>query len=349
VASATGRRPVFRSTLDAKYPYICRNPWVFRYLLEETSSGQFTFHDLIRAFAAARLARDVPEPAVRRGVGRLADYYLSTVSRANAVCSVRRPGTVTGSDGNRQELPFADAPAATAWLESEWSNALRVAGFCARREFKRRCADLTHALADFLLASGHWDEASGAHQLALQACRELDHLPGIARSAFDVSLIYMCTGRSDAALQLGSDAEAAFAALHDSRNRAAALDRIGIIHRNRAQFRYALACHQESLGICRAIGDESGAAWAMLHAGTALRHLGRLEEERVYVTGALDIFRGNGDSRGQALALNNMGTAHYDKGYHRDAMLSYQAARDIFREIGGRLNLAITEHNMGRT
>jgi tetratricopeptide (TPR) repeat protein len=318
------------------------------YLLEEASPGEFGFHDLIRAFAAARFAQDDPEPEVRRGVGRLADYYLNAVNHANEVCSMRRPGTVTGNDSNRQEVPFADAPAAAAWLESEWGNALRVAEYCARREFKRRCADLTHALADFLVASGHWDQASAAHLLALQACRDLDHLPGIARSAFDVSLIYMFTGRSDAALQHGSEAAATFAALHDLRNRAAALDRIGTIHRNTARFRDALAYHQESLDIYRAIGDESGTGSALLHAGAVLWHLGRLEEEMAYLTRALDIFRENGDLRGQALALNNMGTVQYRKGYHRDALLSYQASHDIFREIGGRLSLAVTDHNMGR-
>jgi tetratricopeptide (TPR) repeat protein len=314
------------------------------YLLEETSPGQFGFHDLIRAFAAARFTRDDPQPEVRRGVGRLAEYYLNAASQANDMRSMQQPETI----GNKQEASFTDPPAATAWLESEWGNILRVAEYCARREFKRRCADLTHALADFLFASGHWDQASAAHLLALQACRDLDYLPGIARSAFDVSLIYMLTGQGTAALQHGSEAARTFDALHDLRNRAAALDRIGTIHRNTARFRAALAYHQESLGIYRAIGDESGTAWALLHASSVLWHLGRLEEEMTYLNRALDIFREKGDARAQALVLNNMGTVQYHKGYHRDAMLNYQASHDIFREIGGRLNLAIADHNMGR-
>jgi DNA-binding SARP family transcriptional activator/tetratricopeptide (TPR) repeat protein len=318
------------------------------YLLEEISPGQFSFHDLIRAFAAARFAREDPEPEVRRGVGRLADYYLNTVDHANKACSMRQLETVTGNNGSQQGAPFADTPTAAAWLESEWGNVLHVAEYCARREFKRRCADLTHALAGFLIASGHWEEARAAHLLALQASRDLDYFPGIARSAFDVSLIHMLTGRSEAALQHANEAATTFAALDDPRNRAAALDLIGTIHRNASRFRDALAYHQESLDICRAIGDESGAASALVHAGPVLWHLGRPEEEMAYLTRALDIFRENGDPRGQALALNNMGTVQQIQGYHRDAMRSYQASLDIFREIGGRLNLAIADHNIGR-
>jgi DNA-binding SARP family transcriptional activator/tetratricopeptide (TPR) repeat protein len=319
------------------------------YLLEEISPGRFGFHDLTRTFAAGRFAREDPEPEIRRGVARLADYYLNAVDHANQICFMRPLRTVQGNGGIQQEVPFADTPvAATAWLESEWGNALRVAKYCARHEFKRRCADLSHALADFLIASGHWDDARAAHLLALQACRDLDYLPGIARSAFDVSLVYMFTGRGDAALQYANEAENIFATLDDARNRAAALDRIGTIHRNASRFRDALAYHQESLDICRVIGDESGAASALVHAGAVLWHLGRLEEEMAYLTRALDIFRENGDPRGQALALNNMGTVQQHKGYHRDAIRSYRASHDIFREIGGQLNLAIADHNIGR-
>jgi DNA-binding SARP family transcriptional activator len=319
------------------------------YLLEETTPGQYGFHDLIRAFAADRFAREDSGPKVRRGVDRLAHYYLNAVDYTSELCSMQQPGSAAEIHDRRQEMPFADTPAAaTAWLESEWGNTMRVAEHCARHEFKRRCADLTHALAEFLIASGHWDEARAAHLIALQACRDLDYLPGIARSAFDISLIYMLTGRSEAALQHASEAATAFATLDDPRSRAAALDRIGIIHRNASRFRYALAYHQESLEICRAIGDTSGTAASLVHAGAVLWYLGRLKEEMTCLIEALDIYRENGDLRGQALALNNIGTVQHHQGYHRDAMQSYQASRDIFREIGGLLNLAIADHNMGR-
>jgi DNA-binding SARP family transcriptional activator/tetratricopeptide (TPR) repeat protein len=319
------------------------------YLLDEISPGRYTFHNLSRAFAAARCAEADPRSEVRHGVGRLTDHYLTAVHHASVVRSRQEPGAVEGDGNGQPEMPFADTHAAAgAWLESEWSNALRVAEYCARHEFKRRCADLTHALADFLIASGHWDEARTAHLLALQACRELEYIPGIARSAFDLSLIYMFTGRNESALKQANEAATAFGEINDLRNRAAALDRIGTIHRNGSRFRDALAYHEESLEICRAIGDESGVASALVHAGAALWHLGRLDEEMACLTCALNIFREKGDLRGQAWALNNMGTVQQHQGYHRDAMRSYQASRDIFRQIGGRLSLAITDHNMGR-
>ena len=319
------------------------------HLLEETSPGRFGFHDLIRAFAAARFADEDAEPEIRHGVSRLAVYYLRAVNLASELRHAHQLEPPASGNGQQHLIPFEDTPeAAAAWLESEWGNALRVAGACARHEWKRLGADLLHALAEFLETSGHWDDAIAGHLMALQACRDLDDLPGIARSAFDLSLMCMRTGRSEAALEHAMEAAAAFGTLGDRRGKAAALDRIGIIHRNAARFRDGLAYHQEALDIFRAVSDMPGLAKAFVHAGIALGCLGRLQEELNYVGRALDIYRQNGDLRGQAIAHNNIGTVQALQGYHRDAMSNYQASHDIFRQIGGRQNLAIADHNMAR-
>jgi DNA-binding SARP family transcriptional activator len=315
------------------------------HLLEETSPGRFGFHDLTRTFAAARSPGIDQRRNIRQGIRRLGDFYLRAVNHADLVRRHETPAT----DGSDPLVPFTDTSAdASAWLESEWGNVLRVAEQCARHEFKRLCADLVHALGDFLEASGHWDDALAGHLIALQACRDLDDLAGAARSALDASLIYLRTARNEPALQHATEAAEAFGVLGDNRGRAAALNRIGVIHRNTARFRNALAYHQEALAIYEAVGDSRGLAMALVNAGTDLWYLGRFQEEITYLSRALDIFRENDDLRNQAAALNNIGTVYHVQGYHRDAMRSFQSSRDIFREIGGRQNLALADHNMAR-
>ena len=316
------------------------------HLLEETSPGRFEFHDLIRTFAATRSPGNDQRKDMIQGIGRLGDYYLRAVNHAN---QVRRRETPATDDGDPHVPPFTDTPsAASAWLESEWANVLRVAQQCARNEFKRRCADLVHSLGEFLEASGHWDDALAGHLIALQACKDLDDAAGAARSALDASLIYLRTARNEPALQHATEAAEAFGVLGDNRGRAAAFNRIGVIHRNTARFRNALAYHQEALAIYEAAGDSRGLAMALVNAGTDLWYLGRFEEEITYLNRALDIYRENDDLRNQAAALNNIGTVQHMQGYHPDAMRSYQSSRDIFREIGGRQNLALADHNMAR-
>jgi tetratricopeptide (TPR) repeat protein len=316
-------------------------------LLEEASGGRFGFHDLIRAFAAFRFAGEDPESEVRHAVGRLADYYIRCAERASHLLRARQHDA--SPEVGESLVPFADtAEAARAWLESEWRNALRVAEHCVRHEWKRRGADLIHALAEFLETSGHWDEAFAGQLMALQASRDQDDLRRTARAAFDLSLTSLLTGHGEAALQHAADATAAFGRLGDKPGQAAALDRIGIIHRNAARFRDALAYHQEALDINREIGDLGGVAKELGNAGIALGLLGRHSEEMSYLRQALDIYRQSDDLRGEAITLNNIGTIQYYRGHHRDALHSYQASRDIFRRVGGRQSLALVDHNLAR-
>jgi DNA-binding SARP family transcriptional activator len=315
------------------------------HLIEEISLGRYGFHDLLRAFAAARSADEDLAKDVRYGIGRQADYYLRAVTHASQV----RRGHRAADDGAPSEMPFVGTPdAAATWLEAEWGNALRVAEQCARHEFKRRCADLVHALGQFLEANGHWDDALAAHLMAAQACRDLDDLPGVARSSLDLSLIYLRTGRADAALQQAVEAAGVFGACGDNRGRAAALNRIGVINRNTARFRDALAYHQEALDIYRAADDSRGVARTLVCTGIALCCLGRIQEGMHSLGQALEIYRESNDLNGQAAALNNMGAVQHLQGYHRDAIQCYQASRDIFCQIGGRQNLALADQNLAR-
>jgi tetratricopeptide (TPR) repeat protein len=319
------------------------------HLLEEMSPGRFGFHDLIRAFAATRFASEDPETEARFAVGRLAEYYIRAVQHANQVVR-EQPAEAPPADGYQPQLtPVINTPAAArAWLEAEWSNALRVAQFCSRHEWKRQCADLIHPLGEFLEAGGHWDVALTAQLMALQACRDLDDLPAAARAAFDLSLTSLRTGHSEEALQHATGAAATFGSLGDKRGQAAALDRVGIIHRNTARFRDALAYHQEAMDIYRDAGDMRGLAETLAHSGVALAELGRHAEVMDSFSEALDIYRQAGDLRGQAITLNNIGVARYNQGYHKDAMQNWQASLNIFREIGGRQNIALLDHNMGQ-
>jgi DNA-binding SARP family transcriptional activator/tetratricopeptide (TPR) repeat protein len=287
-------------------------------LLEEEAPGWFAFHDLVRSFAKGHYAREEADPEVRQAIARLAGNYLLTVVR----------------------LP-AD------WLEAEWRNVLSVAEYCGRQEWKQRCADLVHELAQFMETSGHWGEALNAQRMALDASRDMEDLGRAARAAYDLSLTCLRTGHTDEALQCVGEAAAAFDQLGDQRGRAKALDWTGVVHRNAARFRAALAYHQEAMALSRAADDQVGIGGALLHAATALAALGRYSEEMAYLSEALGIFRLAEDQRGEALALNNIGIAQYRLGLHRDAMRNYQQSHRIFSVIGGEQNLALLEQNMG--
>jgi DNA-binding SARP family transcriptional activator len=318
------------------------------HLLARAPADQFRFHDLIRGYAAVRAAREDPEPEQRQAVARLLDYYLHTADKADRVLYPfrrRMPVSVT-------HLPAA-SPAlgtqedAAGWLESEWRNILRAAQHACRHEWKRKCADLTHVLADFVEIKAYWDEAITSHALALQACRDLADPARIAQASLELSVVSQQTGRHEAALSLAEDAAAMYRSLDDRRGEAEALDQIGMAHQRAARCREALAYFHEARLLYHDAADRHGVANTLSHSGIACWHLGHYPDAMDHLRKALSLYRDAGDRRGEAKTLNNLGRMQLYCGYHRDALEGYQKSLEIFREIGGAQNEAILYHNIG--
>jgi DNA-binding SARP family transcriptional activator len=318
------------------------------HLLARAPADQFCFHDLIRGYAAVRAAREDPEPEQRQAVARLLDYYLHTADKADRVLHPfrrRMPVSVT-------HLPAA-SPAlgtqedAAGWLESEWRNILRAAQHACRHEWKRKCADLTHVLADFVEIKAYWDEAIASHTLALQACRDLADPARIAQASLELSVVSQQTGRHEATLSLAEDAATIYRSLADRRGEAEALDQIGMAHQRAARSREALAYFHEARILYRDAADQRGVANTLSHSGIACWQLGRYPDAMAHLRKALSLYRNVGDRRGEAKTLNNLGRMQLYCGYHRDALEDYQKSLEIFSEIGGAQNEAILYHNIG--
>jgi DNA-binding SARP family transcriptional activator/tetratricopeptide (TPR) repeat protein len=319
------------------------------HLLARAADGQFRFHDLIRGYAAVRAARDAPEAEQRQAVGRLLDYYLHVADQADRVLHPFRRRT--------PPVPVTHLPAATpalgtqedaaGWLESEWRNILQAAQHAGRHEWKQKCADLTHLLAEFLEIRAFWDEAIPAHTLALQACRELADPARIAQAALDLSAVRQQIGRQEASLPLAEEAAAVYRSLSDRRGEAEALDQIGMAHQRAARSREALAYFHEARILYGAAADQRGVAGTLSHSGIACTQLGRYPEALAHLREALSLYRSAGDRRGEAKTLNNLGRMQLYCGYHRDALEAYQESLQIFRDIGGAQNEAILCHNIG--
>jgi DNA-binding SARP family transcriptional activator/tetratricopeptide (TPR) repeat protein len=318
------------------------------YLLTRAPDDQFRFHDLIRGYAALRAARDDPEAEQRQAIGRLLDYYLHTADHADRVLHPfrhRRPVAVS--------QPPAASPAvateedAASWLESEWRNILQAAQHAGRHEWKQKCADLTHVLADFMEIRAYWDEAIAAHTLALEACRDLADPARIAQASLALSAVRQQSGRYEAARQPAEEAAAIYRSLADPRGEAEALDQLGLVHQRTARSREALAYFREAWLLYLNAGNQRGVADALSHSGIACWHLGRYPEATDHLSNALSLYCDAGDRRGEAKTLNNLGRIHLYRGYHRDALDAYQRSLQIFREIGGAQHEAIVHHNIG--
>jgi DNA-binding SARP family transcriptional activator len=318
------------------------------HLVTRAPDGQCHLHDLIRGYAAVRAARDDPEAEQRQAIGRLLDYYLHTADHADRVLHpFRRRRPVATGQPPAASPPVTTEEDAARWLEAEWRNILQAAQHAGRHEWKQKCADLIHVLADFMEIGTHWDEAIAAHTLALEACRDLADPARIAQASLALSAVRQQSGRYETARQPAEEAAAIYRSLADPRGEAQALDQLGLVHQRTARSREALAYFREARLLYLDAGDQRGVADALSHSGIACWHLGRYPEATDHLNEALSLYRGAGDRRGEAKTLNNLGRIHLYRGYHRDALGAYQRSLQIFHEIGGAQHEAIVHHNIG--
>jgi tetratricopeptide (TPR) repeat protein len=318
------------------------------HLLVRAPAGQFRFHDLIRGYAALRAAHEDSRAEQRQAVGRLLDYYLRTADEADQILHPFRRRTPVP----RPRLAAASSALSTqqdaaGWLESEWHNILQAAQYASQHEWKKKCADLTHALAGFMEIRAYWDEAIAAHTRALQAGRDLADPARTARAALELSEVSQQTGRYEVALPLAEDAAEIYRSLADRRGEADALDQIGMAHLRAGRSREALAYFQEARILYLYIADQHGVATTLSHSGIASWQLGRYPDAIEHLDEALSVYRNVGDRRGEAKTLNNLGRMQLYLGYHRDALKGYLKSLEIFRQIGGPQNEAILYHNIG--
>ena len=318
------------------------------HLLSRAPGGQFVFHGLIRGYAAMCAERDDSASVRRQAIGRLLDYYLHTADEADRGLYPfrhRMPVSVTRPPAAGPALAMPEE--AAAWLEAEWRNVLQAAQYAARHEWKRKCADLIHALAGFVQVKAYWPEAIAAHTLALQASRDIADPGRIALAALELSEVSQETGRHEAMLPLAEDAASIYRSQGDRRGEAHALDQMGMAHARVTRYREALAYFQEARILYRGAEDQHGLADTLSHAGITCWHLGRYPDATDHLQEALALYREVGDRRGEAKTLSNLGRMKLMSGYHRDALDAYQSSLKIFAEIGGAQNEAILYHNIG--
>lgn len=317
-----------------------------RHLLERSGSA-FKFHDVTRTYAAMRAAEDEPAEARRLATDRLIAYYRFTADHSSRLLYPGSCRDLSPLPRPPTAVPALSTPhSAEGWLEGEWRSGLATARHACQHERKRDCAALTLALAPWLEAAGHWGEAADAHALALQACRELQDLPGIARTSLELSLIANRTGNYPAALRQAKTAAATFDALGDRAGHADALNLMGIAHQCSARFRAALACHQEAAETYNAAADARGLATARNYSGIACAHLGRYSTAMGHFQAALALYRQEDDRSGEAKTRTNLARIYLNQGHHRDALDEYQHALAIYKEIHAGHHVTMTYQNI---
>nr|WP_236711211.1 tetratricopeptide repeat protein [Streptomyces sp. 150FB] len=319
-------------------------------LVQEPAPDRYRFHDLIGEFALTLAVSQDTECAREAALDRLAEFCLGAAAEADRLLHPRRPRLDPPFTPSAHTLPtWAHPGQAMSWLTAE-----HTALTAAERHFRSRgrpahAALLAHALAGFLDAEGHWEEAEEIHTHAVRHWRTAGERAREAHALIDLADVQSQTARYEEAEGSAQRALAAAREAGDSAGEAEALRTQGLLYWNLGRLNDSLRIQQEALNISLNAGDPIRIATGQDNVGIALLQLGNHAGASTFFREALVGFIHEKNSRGEAQALNNLGELHLRMGEIDSARQSFNRAYEIFLKVGtlfeqatGRLNKANT-------
>jgi len=350
-----GRRRVFR--LLAVYPGYDVNSWAAAalteldvhtagehleqlskaHLLQQTTPGRYSFHDLVRIYAAGRARDEDPAPARRAAVARLLGYHLATSSIAMDVLEPDgRHTRPRASAASTPVPPLTGAQTARKWLCGERVNLIAAASYAADHGWPEHNARMAAVLFRYLDSGDRDDDAVAVH-------------PHVRPAGGADSGAYALTSLGAGHLRQGRYEEAAghfhralrlFRGVGDQAGEAQMLGNLGHGSERLGHSREAIDQHGQARTLFRGISDRFGEAQALTSLGVVSARLGRYQLARDYHRQALALFRDIGDRAGEAVTLNNLGETLLAEGKPGESQQQHNLALGLAGEIGDRYQQA---------
>lgn len=298
-------------------------------LLRRDAGGRYDMHELLRQYAAEKLAADPASLAETEA--RHSRYYLGLLA-AQATPLQRDSLKAIGE----------------AWenLQTAWQRALLHGDF-----------ELIGQASPSLFLFCDTTSRFQAGETLLQAA--LDRLQPVAGQARLVAALLAYQGRllyNQGRYQTARDRLERSLALARQQTApdliAFALHSLGLVAVMQGQYAQAKQLSRESLTLCRQLGDAWGKAWALYTLGWAAYYLGEYPAAQRLTQAGLHLHRRLGNRHGEAACLNTLGLIvcgryEYHLAQHPEAAAYFEQNLAIRRAIGDRWGEAIALHNLG--
>ncbi|MEV4507715.1 BTAD domain-containing putative transcriptional regulator [Dactylosporangium sp. NPDC049525] len=315
-------------------------------LLTEHVPGRYTFHDLLRAYAAEQVEA-VDPPADRLAAQRRTlDHYLHTAYAGTRLLSPHRE-TLDLEPSDAQPEPLADARQSLAWFTAERPVLLAAIDQAARSGFDRHAWQLSWALATFLDRQGLWRDWLHAAQVGLAAAERLTDRRGAAHSHRLLAHVSLKLNRTDDAQRHATRALELYRELGDHGRQAQG-------HLNLAEIavhcgQYEDGFRQASLArdLFRAAASPTGEANALNAMGWLHAQLGDHRMALATCRQALTLHQELSNRQGEAETWDSIGFAHHQLHEHEAAISCFQRALALFEDTGDRCFEADTLHHLG--
>jgi tetratricopeptide (TPR) repeat protein len=307
------------------------------HLLTAPAPGQYSVHDLLRAYAIEQAHRYDTEQDRAAASRRILDHYLHTAFAAARLLDPHRdpiklepprPGTVTED--------LTDRDHAIGWFTAHRGVLLSLIPLSMDADLPRHTIRLAWSIADFLGRRGRWQDLVTAQAAALRAARRTGDRTDLALAHKEIAIVYIRLARYDDAHAHLDHALALYEELGDHAGQAHIHQNIARTHERQGRNKEALSHSDQALDLYRLAGHRHGEAVTLNAIGWRQAHLGEYQQALRYCEQALVLLDELGDRFGLAGTWDSLGYAHRHLGHHDQAVTCYQHAVRLLREVGDR-------------
>ncbi len=317
-------------------------------LVQHNKTGRFQLHELIRQYAAEKLALQ-PEQQVAIQRTHAHHYAAWVEEQAGAIVGATQQQSLRSIE---QEID--NVRAAWMWATGEASPTLLTAMIDTLFEFyevRSLVQEASERFGQALAALQHSAQLQAEspekhpekHPENFQAAskrlltkllnRQARFLTRLGRRSEAEGLLQQsCLW----AQELGLDSELGMA-----------LNYRGLLSQASGEYSEAMALFRASTDCCERVGDENGMARAFNNLGVIQLRLGNLSEAESHLQAALQLRRHLGNPKLIGDSLNNLGILQHElKNFSAEAALLGEALQN-FQQLGDRKGIGVTLHNLG--
>ena len=312
------------------------------------SPGRFTFHNLLRVYAAERAEVEEDKTSRDAATGRVLQHYVHTAHAAGRLLSpAKEPLILARPQSGVAPEGIADYSQALAWFQDEYQVLMAAVEFAAKTGFDAYAWQIAWCLTGIFDLDGRWQDGAAVQRTALTSAERAGDKVGLARAHSGLSASLIELGALDDAGVHLQHALRLCAELDDKLGQAQASLGLSQVARRQGDNRRALRDAEQALVLHQAAGHLAGQGRAHSAIGWCRARLGNHEQALADWAQAMARCREAHDRLGEATAWDSLGYAHRQLGEYAKAIACYQRAIDLADQLGARYQRAEALTHLG--
>lgn len=310
------------------------------HLLEEHTPGRFTFHGLLRAYAAERVREQDGEEGQAAALERLHSWYLGSTDSAVRLLQPEAVRLPVDTEGDGQD--FAATGEALRWMDEERANAVALVQRAAEHGPRKVAWTLADALRPYMMRRAYAVDWLAVGEAGLVAAEADADLPGQAAAHRSLASAYL--NLSDYGRSMAHDRQALelYRTTGSTQGQSSTHNSLSLATWYLGDLNDALLHGEQSLKICRRAGFRTGEAILLGNVGAILHEMGRLADAQERLTQALPLYAELGFETAASIAERNLGATLCDLGELARARESLERAAESQRRLGNDIDLPFT-------